>query len=129
MYIRRRKIKVITTSLKAGNTRYNACKAAGITTMTLWYWCRKSARLQNLINLIIDDRIRIVEDALYQSAVGGNQTAQIFFLMNRAPERWADKRALVNNYNVIKNTVNPLGKLADEDLDGIIAGFNKRIIA
>jgi hypothetical protein len=53
-------------------------------------------------------------------------TAALFFLMNRAPERWADKRALVNNYNVIKNTVNPLGKLADEDLNGIIDGFIRK---
>jgi len=126
MYIKRRKIKSITTLLKAGNTRYNACKAAGITTMTLWSWCKNNRRLNLLIHAIVEDRIQLVEDALYQSAVGGNQTAQIFFLMNRAPERWADKRALVNNYNVIKNTVNPLGKLADEDLNGIIDGFIRK---
>lgn len=52
-------------------------------------------------------------------------TAAMFFLMNRAPERWADKRALVNNTNIIKNIVNPLGKLPDEELDGIIAGFTR----
>ena len=57
-----------------------------------------------------------------------DSTACMFFLMNRAPERWADKRALVNNTNIIKNIVNPLGKLQDEELDGIIAGFRKPVI-
>ncbi len=53
-------------------------------------------------------------------------TAAMFYLMNKAPDEWADKRALVNNYNVIKNTVNPLGALKDEELDGILNGILKR---
>ena len=34
-----------------------------------------------------DDR---VEDSLYQSAIGGNVTAMIFYLKNRRPDRWRD---------------------------------------
>jgi len=53
-------------------------------------------------------------------------TACMFYLMNRAPERWADKRALVNNTNIIRNIVNPLSILKDEELDGIITGVTQK---
>lgn len=36
--------------------------------------------------------IGVVTNALFQSAKGGNVVAQIFFLKNRAPERWRDRR-------------------------------------
>ena len=34
-----------------------------------------------------DDR---VEESLYRNALGGNTTAQIFWLKNRRPDRWRD---------------------------------------
>jgi hypothetical protein len=122
MYIKRRKIKVITASLKSGNTRYNACKAAGITTVTLWFWCKKKPRLQRLIDTIVDDRVKLVEDALYQNAIGGNPTAQIFFLCNRNSDRW--KRDAVFNQTLItkveQNNNSPVKKMSNEELDHVI---------
>ena len=35
-----------------------------------------------------------VEDALFSNALNGNKTAQIFFLKNRAPERWKDMKTV-----------------------------------
>jgi len=35
-----------------------------------------------------EDRVRQVEDALFEAALGGNVTAATFYLCNRAPERW-----------------------------------------
>jgi hypothetical protein len=35
-----------------------------------------------------------VESALFQNAMSGNVTAQIFWLKNRKPERWNDKREI-----------------------------------
>lgn len=35
-----------------------------------------------------------VENALYQSALEGNTTAQIFWLKNRRPDKWRDKPEL-----------------------------------
>jgi hypothetical protein len=35
----------------------------------------------------------------------------------------------VNNTNIIKNIVNPLGKLQDEELDGILTGFTRKPIS
>ena len=36
--------------------------------------------------------IATVANALFQSAKGGNITAQIFYLKNRAPQDWRDRR-------------------------------------
>ena len=33
-----------------------------------------------------------ITNALFQSAKGGNTTAQIFYLKNRGPEEWRDRR-------------------------------------
>lgn len=33
-----------------------------------------------------------VEDALFNTALAGNTTAQMFWLSNRDPERWTDRR-------------------------------------
>ena len=35
-----------------------------------------------------------VTNALYQSAIEGNTTAQIFYLKNRDPESWSDRQQL-----------------------------------
>ena len=35
-----------------------------------------------------------ITNALFESAKGGNVTAQIFFLKNRDPESWRDKQAV-----------------------------------
>ncbi len=40
---------------------------------------------------IADDR---VQSALYKSAVGGNVTAMIFWLKNRQPKEWRDRREI-----------------------------------
>ena len=148
------KLRAILKSMNKGATITAACSSAGIHRKTLWSWRKEDPRVDKLIIDAQDDAIQIVEDALFKRACGyqyeeitkgqeeslnakksakvivkevaGDVTAQMFFLMNRAPERWADKRALVNNTNIIKNIVNPLGKLKDEELDGIIAGFIRK---
>jgi len=39
----------------------------------------------------MDSRTQTVEDALYATALAGNVAAQIFWLKNRAKDRWKDK--------------------------------------
>ena len=34
----------------------------------------------------------MVENALFKNAIEGNTTAQIFWLKNRRPDKWRDKR-------------------------------------
>jgi len=151
-----RKLKVILKSLNKGATITAACEGAKIHRKTLWAWRKEDPRIDKLIIDAQEVAIQVVEDALYRRACGyryeeetkerevgtsekktakivikevaPDSTACMFFLMNRAPERWADKRALVNNYNINKNINNPLGKLQDEDLDGILTGFARKLI-
>ena len=50
-----------------------------------------SKEFDNKVNAIIDSRTQTVEDALYASALKGNVIAQIFWLKNRAKDRWSDR--------------------------------------
>lgn len=78
-------------SLKSGVTIKDASDAAGIDRTTVWLWRKKWKGFNNKIFSIIDSRTQTVEDALYGSALSGNVAAQIFWLKNRAKDRWKDK--------------------------------------
>ncbi len=78
-------------NLKAGVTIKDASTAAGIDRTTVWLWRKKWKSFNNKVLAIIDSRTQTVEDALYASATKGNVAAQIFWLKNRAKDRWKDK--------------------------------------
>lgn len=64
----------------------------GITRTTLFEWRKKSPAIENALKKggsVADER---VENALYKAACEGNITAQIFYLKNRKPYEWRDKR-------------------------------------
>jgi hypothetical protein len=111
-----KKLRAIFKSLKNGSSICKACAAASVDVSTLWQWRKDNEKLDVKIIAIIDSRIQVVEDALYKTACNGNTTAQIFFLTNRASERWADKRALVNNHVVNNITNNPYKNINEDDL-------------
>jgi hypothetical protein len=93
----------------------NACNAAGVGYSTFWRWRKKSERLDLLVDAIIAGRIAIVEDSLFMACtVDRNISAIIFFLTNRASEKWADRRALVNNTNIF-NAKNEAAKNGEGD--------------
>jgi transposase-like protein len=119
--VRFKKLRAILKSFKQGASIQAACKAAAIDTSTLWKWRKANERLDELIRNTIDSRIQVVEDALFKKALEGNTTAMIFFLTNRAPERWADRRALVQN-----NIYNGKGK-TDGSFNGADAELQQRI--
>ena len=110
-----KKLKAIFKSLKGGTSISQACKAASVDVSTLWEWRRANERLDEKIHRIIESRIQMVEDALFKSAVDGNVTAQLAFLFNRDPKRWADKRALVNNTIINQNKLSLKEGFSDED--------------
>lgn len=88
-------------SLARGTAIVMACANAGIAPSTFWRFRQKHPRIQALTDSLVSSRIQVVEDALFTAAtVDRNMTAIIFFLTNRAGDKWADKRALVNNTNV-----------------------------
>jgi len=130
MYNRWKRLKAITKSLDNGASLTAACKGVGIRFVTLWRWRKDNPKIDAFIQKALDNQIQIVEDALFKRATGyryeevtkereesasekriakvvvkevlPDTTAQIFYLTNRAPEKWKDRRALVNN-TVINN--------------------------
>ncbi len=141
--VRWKKLRAIAKSLQNGASLGAACEAAKINRITLWRWRRDNKELDTFIHGLLDNQIQVVEDALFKRAVGyryeeetkekevgtsekktakivikeviPDVTAQMFFLMNRAPGRWADKRVLVNNTIVNQNKVGTNGSFTGED--------------
>ena len=100
-----KQIRTILKSLKNGVSITQACKAANIDPATLYVWRRRTTHLDDLMNDIIDSRIQIMEDAHYKKGIEGSVVAQIFFLCNRAPQRWhnvADIKNIIYNMNQAK---------------------------
>lgn len=60
-----------------------------------------------------------VENALLRNALNGDTTAQIFWLKNRKPEVWRDKRDIGVGGTI--NTNNPFAELTTEELKQLIA--------
>jgi transposase-like protein len=91
-----KKLRAIFKSLMAGVSIAQACKAANIDASTLWRWRKINTRVDNMVSSIIESRIQMVEDAQFKTAIEGNPTAQIFYLCNRAPDRWKRHDALID---------------------------------
>ena len=87
---RNRQKEAFLESLRGGVSISEACKAVNLSRDTIWRWRKKYIGFNHKIFSIIDSRTQTVEDALYANALNGNVTAQIFWLKNRANERWRD---------------------------------------
>ena len=76
---------------RSGLTDEQIAENMGITARTLYRW----KNTENLICQALKKNKEIadfkVENALYESALGGNVTAMIFWLKNRKPDKWRDK--------------------------------------
>ena len=86
---------VFIKSLKAGTTHKEASEAAGVAYITVWTWKQQDKEFAKACEAALESRIKIVEDALYQSATGkegkAKIIAQIFWLKNRG-KNWKDKQ-------------------------------------
>ena len=69
----------------------------GISVSTVYDWMNKNPEIAAAIKKGRDKSIDMVENALFKSAISGNVTAMIFYLKNRAPERYKDR--VDNNIN------------------------------
>lgn len=88
----------------------------GITTTTLYEWKKKYADFANVLKRTKEVVDREVENALYKAACEGNITAQIFWLKNRRPHDWRDKRETALSGNV-QTIPNKLTFVCSEDTD------------
>lgn len=104
------------TSLERGSSISESCEAANVSRATIWRWRKRSKGFNNKTLSIIDSRTQSVEDALYASALKGNVTAQIFWLKNRASDRWKDVKEVAGSLEL--NFAN-LMKLKKEQEKGV----------
>jgi len=107
-------IKAILSSLAQGATFDAACEGAEIDRATFWRWRKDDEKLEAEVQSILESRISIVEDALYQKAKGGHPTSMIFFLKNRAPKRWRDVWGLEHSGGIQTSYESPLSELPAE---------------
>ncbi len=90
--LKKKRIDSILESLGKGSSFLKACKAADIDQSTFWLWRQADKELNKRVLQVLDSRTQTVEDSLYVGATKGNVIAQIFWLKNRASDRWKDKQ-------------------------------------
>lgn len=84
--------ETILRSVEAGNTIGFTLESMSIGRSTEWEARKADPAYAAALEGVLELRTEIVEDALYQKAVGGDVQAQKFFLVNRGYPRWK------NNY-------------------------------
>lgn len=94
---RNRQKEAFLLSLERGASITDSCEAARVSRATIWRWRKRSKGFNNKTLSIIDSRTQSVEDALYSSALKGNVIAQIFWLKNRASDRWKDVKEVAGS--------------------------------
>lgn len=75
-----------------GLTKAEIAHNMGVSRDAFCDWRKKSNLIVDALKKGEEDAIDKVENALFSAAVSGNITAQIFFLKNRRPDAWKDKR-------------------------------------
>ena len=75
-----------------GLTDAQIAENMGIGISTFYEWKNKFAEFAEVLKRTKEVVDREVENALYKAACEGNITAQIFWLKNRRPYYWRDKR-------------------------------------
>ena len=66
----------------------------GVAGSTLYKRKKDEAEISEAIKRGRSKGIATITNALFQSAKGGNITAQIFYLKNRNPQEWSDRKDL-----------------------------------
>lgn len=75
----KKRVKSLLKSFRNGATTVAACKAADISVVSLWRWCKKWPNLEKRIEEIKGKRIQFVIDSIYTNAVQGKEGSQKLF--------------------------------------------------
>jgi hypothetical protein len=115
----------ITEMAANGNSLTDIAKALGVSLITLWHWRKSNPEIDKAYLEGYDASVATVENALFRAATlpspkmpYGNVTAQIFFLCNRAPDRWKSsiKGDISVNGQVEGKLTGQFGDLTDAQL-------------
>ena len=79
---------LVLQAIAEGKTRTAAMEAVGLARQTLTMAMKRDPEFAALVEAAEMPIHEAVESALLKSAMSGNVTAQIFYLCNRAKERW-----------------------------------------
>ena len=72
-----------------GNNVLRACSAVNLARDTYYRWYKGDEKFAKEVDIAKDSRIQLVEDSLYADCMQpGNTVAKIFFLCNRAKDKW-----------------------------------------
>ncbi len=105
--------------LEQGNTIASICEGLGIDSSTYRKERRADPEFARQVDSVKDVRVEFVADSLYQSALAGNVTAQIFFLCNRDPGNWQSVNKLIAENKGRFDVVFDFSHLSDEQLKSI----------
>ena len=86
------KLQVLEGWARAGLTDEQIARNIGIVRSTLSEWKKKRPSIAASLDTGKLAADTIVENALYRRACAGDVTACIFWLTNRQPDRWQNKR-------------------------------------
>ena len=75
-----------------GLTHVEIAQNMGINPCTLYDYMNKHPKIANALKKSRQIADALVENALFQKALSGDTTAQIFYLKNRKPNNWRDKQ-------------------------------------
>jgi len=81
--------------LRKGIRRSNACIKVGISRATFSTYMNANPKFVEEVALAEYDSNELIEQAMFNTALKGNVTAQQVILYNRMPERWRDRRNIV----------------------------------
>ncbi|MDD5747899.1 MAG: hypothetical protein PHP64_02425 [Actinomycetota bacterium] len=119
----------ICKAIENGCTKESACAKVGITPQTLCNWTNWGREGREgyieffeAIKKAEEKAIAYYERQLKKCAEEGSITAIIFFLQNRAPERWKDKRAVEHSGRIenvdIEKEIEELTKIVKSSRQG-----------
>lgn len=84
-----------------------ACKQLKIGRTTFYNWCKEDEIFRLRVEDIRLSLIDLAESKLMSNIIEGKETSLIFFLTNRAPERWKHKDQMKQQTAVFFGAQNP----------------------
>ena len=87
-----KKVVKILKEIENGIAISKACEKHDLSRNAFYKWVHLEPENATTLYDIIDSRTVDVEDALYEKAIKGDTTAQIFWLKNRSSKRWKDRQ-------------------------------------
>lgn len=103
-------------SLREGATRTAAAQAAGVARQTIYKWINSDPEFAQAAEEAQLSSVMAVEDAVFRAATDPekpNMTAAIFFLLNRASDRWQDRRNLNVTHKVDAERLQRIEQMAE----------------